>query len=78
MAPMVLLLTASLTGAAITFALLWPWDFVIAVTGASLGGSLLTAAVALILWLSHWYSPQPDKRALSLTERPKSWNQADV
>jgi len=71
MAPVILLLTASLTGAAITLALLWPCYPAIAIMSAPLASGLLMAAVATILWLGGSYPPQPDKGVLSLTERPK-------
>ena len=75
---MILLLAASLTGAAITLALLWPCDPVIAIMTAPLGSGLLTAAVAGILWLGDSYSPQPYKGALSVTERPRLRDREDA
>ena len=48
---MILLVLASLIGFAITFALLWPYGVLVAVIGASFGGSSLAAISAVCLAL---------------------------
>jgi hypothetical protein len=48
---MILLLFATLAGGALTFAFLWPYGLLIALTGAPLGAGLLTLCAALYIAL---------------------------